>query len=491
MTDEFVELHGDRLFGDDAAIVAGLARLDGRRIVVVGQQKGADTDENIRRNFGMPHPRATARRCGSWSSPSGSACRSSRSSTCPAPIPARSPRSAASPRRSPGRSALMTRLRTPIVTVITGEGGSGGALAIAVGDVVIALENAVYSVISPEGCASILWRTPDEAPDRRRRDADDGRRPAATSASSTSSCRSPASGAHTDPAETARRLRAIIVDRLDGARRRSPSTTWSRRATGATGPWARTLRSTRRTSRRRPSAASPIACATCSDPAGGPIGGAPSVVVARRAAGPRGGLASARVAARRTRAPTRSAAERAADHAAIDRLAGELLPALIAKLGATGLGELEVREGDWQRPAAPARRRRRRGQRAPRDRAAARAAGHGHAHPDAVAHGAAPGRAGPRRPRRLAPAADGRPRSVRDVAGRRHLPAAARGRGRHARSGPATGSASSTCSACPRRSSRRSTASSARASSRRARPSSTARSSIVIELRRRRRRRTA
>ena len=72
---------------------------------------------------------------------------------------------------------LMSRLRTPIVTVITGEGGSGGAIAIAVADVVIALENAVYSVISPEGCASILWRTADEAPDRRARDEDDRRRP--------------------------------------------------------------------------------------------------------------------------------------------------------------------------------------------------------------------------------------------------------------------------------------------------------------------------
>jgi acetyl-CoA carboxylase carboxyl transferase alpha subunit len=108
---------------------------------------------------------------------------------------------------------LMSRLRTPIVTVITGEGGSGGALAIAVGDVVIALENAVYSVISPEGCASILWRTPDEA---------------ATAAAAMRMSAAdqhalgvidivvpePGEGAHADPEETARRLRAIILDRL-------------------------------------------------------------------------------------------------------------------------------------------------------------------------------------------------------------------------------------------------------------------------------------
>ena len=110
--------------------------------------------------------------------------------------------------------ALMTRLRTPIVTVITGEGGSGGALAIAVGDVVIALENAVYSVISPEGCASILWRTPDEAPT------------AAVAMRMTAAEQQalgvvdivvpePAGGAHADVAETARRLREVIVAQLE------------------------------------------------------------------------------------------------------------------------------------------------------------------------------------------------------------------------------------------------------------------------------------
>jgi acetyl-CoA carboxylase carboxyl transferase subunit alpha len=109
--------------------------------------------------------------------------------------------------------ALMSRLRTPIVTVITGEGGSGGALAIAVGDVVVALENAVYSVISPEGCASILWRTADEAPT------------AALAMRMTAADQQalgiidivvpePAAGAHAEPAETARRLKAIVVDRL-------------------------------------------------------------------------------------------------------------------------------------------------------------------------------------------------------------------------------------------------------------------------------------
>jgi acetyl-CoA carboxylase carboxyl transferase beta subunit/acetyl-CoA carboxylase carboxyl transferase alpha subunit len=213
MTDDFVELHGDRLFGDDSAIVAGLCRLDGRRIVVLGQQKGADTDENIRRNFGMPHPEGyrKAMRVMELAERFGLPVVTFVDVPGAHPGPESEERGIA---ESIARSiALMSRLRTPIVTVITGEGGSGGALAIAVGDVVIALENAVYSVISPEGCASILWRTPEEAPT------------AALAMKMTATDQQalgvvdivvpePREGAHTDHAETARRLKAIIVDRL-------------------------------------------------------------------------------------------------------------------------------------------------------------------------------------------------------------------------------------------------------------------------------------
>ena len=214
IADEFVELHGDRLFGDDEAIVAGFARIEGRRIVVIGQQKGADTEENVRRNFGMPHPEGyrkamrlmeLAERCGlpvvTFVDVPGAH-----------PGPESEERGIAEAiARSVG---LMTRLRTPIVTIITGEGGSGGALAIAVGDVVLALENAVYSVISPEGCASILWRTADEAAtaalamkmsaiDQQRLGVIDEVIP------------EPADGAQADPAETARRLKSAIVRELD------------------------------------------------------------------------------------------------------------------------------------------------------------------------------------------------------------------------------------------------------------------------------------
>ncbi len=213
MTEDFVELHGDRLFGDDAAVVTGLARVDGRRVVVVGQQKGADTEENIRRNFGMPHPEGYRKSMRVMEL----AERFGLPVITFVDVPGAHPGAESEERgiaEAIARSiALMTRLRTPIVTVITGEGGSGGALAIAVGDVVIALENAVYSVISPEGCASILWRTSDEAPT------------AALAMKMTAADQQalgiidivvpePAAGAHVEPAETARRLKPIIVDNL-------------------------------------------------------------------------------------------------------------------------------------------------------------------------------------------------------------------------------------------------------------------------------------
>ena len=214
MADEVIELHGDRLFGDDEAVVAGFARIGAYRVAVVGQQKGADTEENIRRNFGMPHPEGyrkamrvmeLAERCGlpvvTFVDVPGAH-----------PGPESEERGIAEAiARSVG---LMTRLRVPIVTVITGEGGSGGALAIAVGDVVLALENAVYSVISPEGCASILWRTSDEAST-----AAMAMRMTATEQQALGVVdqviAEPDGGAHTDHEETGRRLKAAIVHELD------------------------------------------------------------------------------------------------------------------------------------------------------------------------------------------------------------------------------------------------------------------------------------
>ena len=214
MADEVIELHGDRAFGDDEAVVAGFARIGGHRVAVVGQQKGADTEENLRRNFGMPHPEGyrKAMRVMELAERSGLPIVTFVDVPGAYPGPESEERGIAEAiARSVG---LMTRLRTPIVTVITGEGGSGGALAIAVGDVVLALENAVYAVISPEGCASILWRTSDEA---------------ATAAAAMRMSAAdqqalgvidlvipePEGGAHTDHEETGRRIKTAVLRELD------------------------------------------------------------------------------------------------------------------------------------------------------------------------------------------------------------------------------------------------------------------------------------
>jgi acetyl-CoA carboxylase carboxyl transferase subunit alpha len=214
MADEVVELHGDRGFGDDPAIVAGFARIEGRRIAFVGQQKGADTEENIRRNFGMPHPEGYRKSMRIMEL----AERFSLPIVTFVDVPGAHPGPESEERgiaEAIARSiGLMSRLRTPIVALITGEGGSGGALAIAVGDVVVALENAVYSVISPEGCASILWRTGDEAATAAlamRMSAQDQLALGVVDRV----VPEPGEGAHADPAETARRLRAVIIEELD------------------------------------------------------------------------------------------------------------------------------------------------------------------------------------------------------------------------------------------------------------------------------------
>jgi len=214
MAEDFIEIHGDRLFGDDEAIVTGFARLDGRRIVVIGQQKGADTEENIRRNFGMPHPEGyrKAMRAMELAERFGMPVVTFVDVPGAHPGPESEERGIAEAiARSIG---LMSRLRTPIVTVITGEGGSGGALAIAVADVVIALENAVYSVISPEGCAAILWRTADEAATAAAAMRMTAAEQQALGVVDTV-VEEPGEGAHTDHAETARRLKPIIVAELD------------------------------------------------------------------------------------------------------------------------------------------------------------------------------------------------------------------------------------------------------------------------------------
>jgi acetyl-CoA carboxylase carboxyl transferase subunit alpha len=159
----FQELHGDRTFRDDPAVIGGIGELEGRPVVVVAQQKGASTEENIQRNFGMPHPEGYRKAIRLY--------RLAEKFHLPLVTLIDTPGAFPGPEAEERGQAeaiaksieVMTRLRTPVVAIVIGEGGSGGALALGVGDVVLALENAIYSVISPEGAAAILWRTASEA----------------------------------------------------------------------------------------------------------------------------------------------------------------------------------------------------------------------------------------------------------------------------------------------------------------------------------------
>jgi acetyl-CoA carboxylase carboxyl transferase subunit alpha len=162
---DFEELHGDRAFADDAAIVGGLARFNGQSVMVIGQQKGRDTKEKIRRNFGMPHPEGyrKALRLMKLAEKFGIPVITLVDTTGAWPGIGAEERGQS---EAIGRNLYeMTRLRVPIIVTVIGEGGSGGALAIAVGDCVNMLQYATYSVISPEGCASILWKTAERASD--------------------------------------------------------------------------------------------------------------------------------------------------------------------------------------------------------------------------------------------------------------------------------------------------------------------------------------
>ena len=161
---EFIELHGDRRFGEDEAIVGGLGFLGKRRIVVLGQQKGRDTKENLRRNFGMAHPEGYRKALRLMHL----AGKFGRPVVTFVDTPGAYPGIGAEERGQAEAIALnlreMARLPVPIVVVVIGEGGSGGALGIGVGDRILMLEYAIYSVISPEGCASILYRDAAKAP---------------------------------------------------------------------------------------------------------------------------------------------------------------------------------------------------------------------------------------------------------------------------------------------------------------------------------------
>jgi len=162
---DFIELHGDRLFSDDKAMICGLAKLDNQKIAVIGHQKGRDTKENLKRNFGCAHPEGYRK-----------ALRVMQlAQDCNLPVvvfidtPGAYPGIGAEERGQSQAIALnlreMTRIAVPIIAVVIGEGGSGGALGVGIADRVCVLENAYYSVISPEGCAAILWKNGAKAPE--------------------------------------------------------------------------------------------------------------------------------------------------------------------------------------------------------------------------------------------------------------------------------------------------------------------------------------
>ncbi len=218
MLEEFHELHGDRGFADDPAIVGGLAKLDGVPVMVIGHQKGRDTKEKIHRNFGMPRPEGYRK-----------ALRLMRLAErfglpllCFIDTPGAYPGIGAEERgqsEAIARNLLeMATLRTPIVCTVIGEGGSGGALAIGVGDRLLMLQYGTYSVISPEGCASILWKSADKAM-------------LAAEAMGITSERlyalelideivpEPLGGAHRDRQEAAANLKAALIRNLEELRR--------------------------------------------------------------------------------------------------------------------------------------------------------------------------------------------------------------------------------------------------------------------------------
>jgi len=210
---DFQELHGDRCYADDAAIVAGLARLEQRTVMVIGQQKGKDTAENLRRNFGMPMPEGyrKARRLMRLAERFG------------LPVltfidtPGAYPGVGAEQRNQneaiSGNLAVMIGLEVPVITVITGEGNSGGALAIGIADSVLMQQYATYSVISPEGCASILWKSKDKA----KQAASALRLTAAEIAKQgyiTDVIEEPLGGAHRDPQQAADYVKQALLSAL-------------------------------------------------------------------------------------------------------------------------------------------------------------------------------------------------------------------------------------------------------------------------------------
>ncbi len=219
--DGFTELHGDRTLGDDPAIVAGLARLGERSLVVIGQQKGRDTKENIHRNFGMSHPSGYRKAMRMFDLADKFGLPVVTLIDTPGAYPGIAAEEQGQAWVIAESIRRMSRLTVPAVSVVIGEGGSGGALAVGVANRVLILENAIYSVISPESCAAILWRDAGEA------------EKAAEALKLTAYdllelgvvdrvIDEPIGGAHKGREETIRRVREAVLEEIAGLRSMSP-----------------------------------------------------------------------------------------------------------------------------------------------------------------------------------------------------------------------------------------------------------------------------
>jgi acetyl-CoA carboxylase carboxyl transferase subunit alpha len=165
MFTDFYELHGDRSFADDPAIVGGLARFNGQSVMVIGHQKGRDLKERTLRNFGMPRPEGYRKALRLMELAEKYKIPVITLVDTPGAYPGIGAEERGQSEAIGKNLIVMSGLRVPIISVIIGEGGSGGALAIAVGDALLMLQYSTYSVISPEGCASILWKSADKAPE--------------------------------------------------------------------------------------------------------------------------------------------------------------------------------------------------------------------------------------------------------------------------------------------------------------------------------------
>jgi acetyl-CoA carboxylase carboxyl transferase subunit alpha len=221
--DEFHELHGDRAYADDPAIVGGLARMDGRPMVIIGHQKGRDTKEKILRNFGMPRPEGYRKAMRLMEMAERFRLPIVTFIDTPGAYPGVGAEERGQSEAIARNLRVMARLRTPILCTVVGEGGSGGALAIGVGDRTLMLQYSTYSVISPEGCASILWKSADKA------------QLAAEAMAITSDklkeqglvdivIPEPLGGAHRDPDATAAAVRAALLEQLDILESMDPDT---------------------------------------------------------------------------------------------------------------------------------------------------------------------------------------------------------------------------------------------------------------------------